>query len=713
MTSNVPNSSCANQMEQPNPDNKVWMRSSSLQRIVQRQWFYPVFLLLVMFITYDLQVFRLGFFWDDWQVVFLSRLNSAAAYWDHFAFDRPLSVWTYLLTVPLLGMRPILWHLLTLVLRWLSVLGFCWALRGLWPTRITHIHWMGLLMAVYPGFSQQPVSVAYSQHFISYALFTFSLGLMVWAIQQPQNYWRNTAAGVVFSLVQLMTMEYFFGLELVRPVMLWFLLHRKGEKLASTTGKVLRHWAPYLLPLAVFGLTRFIFVNQLFPHLEANPPLLLMRMRNQPFTELRNLLQIALQDSINVGLFAWLHPIQPESISLGSSTYLFSWLIGLLAAAAMGGYAWLNTPREAAVDEQEKPFLVQGAVLGLSAVLFSGLPIWTTDRMTTFNAWADRFSLPLMFGVVILVVCFIEWAMQKNNRKYVVFSILAGAAIAAHFRSIDQYRRHWQIQQTYYRQLVWRIPGLETGTAILAPELSFSYVGFYSPGYAINTIYSRDFSPEDLPIWWISASRYIGSNTLPSMQENVPILYTDRNLVFASNTSQALPVTFNHARGCLRVMDPIYRLAPRMSEFDDDLWALSGPQHMDRILPPGENDAVLPAEIFGRQPLEWCYYFEKADLARQFEDWQTVLDLAAEAEASGFGPQNGTEWIPFIEAYARLGQWDAAQEHTLAAAQLTAEMEPALCATWERIQAATDDSPARASALAALEPVLQCRSTTP
>ena len=109
----------------------------------------------------------------------------------------------------------------------------------------------------------------------------------------------------------------------------------------------------------------------------------------------------------------------------------------------------------------------------------------------------------------------------------------------------------------------------------------------------------------------------------------------------------------------------------------------------------------------------WIGSFEKADLARQFEDWQTVLDLAAEAEASGFGPQNGTEWIPFIEAYARLGQWDAAQEHTLAAAQLTAEMEPALCATWERIQAATDDSPARASALAALEPVLQCRSTTP
>lgn len=684
------------------------------QRIVHHAWFYPVFLLLVMFITYDLQIFKLGFFWDDWQVVFLSKLDSPAAYWNHFAYDRPLSVWTYLITVPLLGMRPLLWHLFTLLVRWLSVLGFYWAFRGLWPARVQQVRWMTLLLALYPGFSQQPVSVAYSQHFISYALFTFSLGLMIWSIKRPQRYWRYTIPGVLFSLAQLLTMEYFFGLELVRPVILWMLMREKSEKLSSTAWKVLRYWLPYLLPLLVFALTRFVFSDRLFPLLEANPPLLLIRMKSQPLTELRNLLEIALKDSINVGLFAWLHPIRPENINLSSTASLFSWVLGAFVAVVIGWTFLLGAPSETDGEEtNQRTFIMQGCILGLAAMLFGGLPIWTTDRMTTFNSWSDRFSLPLMFGVVILVVCITEWAIQKKNRKTILLSFLAGIAIAAHFRAIDQYRRHWEIQQMYYQQLVWRVPDMEEGTAIMAPELSFSYVGFYSPGYAINNIYSRDFSPEDLPVWWISASRWIGSNVLPSMKENVPILYTDRNLVFESNTSQGLPITFNHARGCLRVMDPIYRNAPRMSEYDDDLWALSGPEHMDQILPSGENDAVLPVEIFGRQPLDWCYYFEKADLARQFGEWDTVIDLADEAEAGGFSPRNGTEWIPFIEAYARQGNWETSQQRTTDATQLTAEMEPALCATWERIQDATIDSPEREAALAAVQSVLQCKPNTP
>jgi len=684
-----------------------------LQRITQHWLYFPAFVLLIMFITYDLEVFKLGFFWDDWQVVYLSKLATPSAYWDHFVYDRPLSVWTYLVTVPFLGMRPLFWHLFTLLLRWLSVLGFCWAFRGLWPERTQQVRWMGVLLAVYPGFSQMPVSVAYSQHFISYALFTFSLGLMVWAVKRPERYWRYTTPGVLFSLVQLLTMEYFFGLELVRPIMLWILQREKDEKLTRTVGKVLRHWTPYLLPLTVFILYRFVFSAQLFPLLDANPPLLLMRMKSAPVTELFNLLEIAIRDSINVGLFAWLHPIRPENISLDSSASLFSWALGAVMAVLIG-WAFLQTKQPETKEEPDKPdiFILQGCILGLAAMLFGGLPIWTTDRMTTFNSWADRFSLPLMFGVVIVVVCVLEWAVQKKNRRVVVLSFLAGIAIAAHFRSIDAYRRHWEIQQQYYQQLVWRVPDMEEGTAILTPELSFSYVGFYSPGYAINHIYSEDFTSEDLPVWWISTSRWMGSNVFPKMEEDVPIIYTDRNLVFESNTSQGLPITFNHARGCLRVMDPIYEQAPRMSDYDDPMWALTGPQHMDQILPPDGDDAVLPGEVYGQQPVDWCYYFEKADLARQFGEWDTVITLAEEAESGGFSPLNGTEWIPFIEAYARQGDWAAAEQRTLDAVQLTAEMEPALCATWERIAAATEESPERVDTMQRVKSMLQCKAVS-
>ena len=40
--------------------------------------------------------------------------------------------------------------------------------------------------------------------------------------------------------------------------------------------------------------------------------------------------------------------------------------------------------------------------------------------------------------------------------------------------------------------------------------------------------------------------------------------------------------------------------------------------------------------MFGSEPPHlWCYYFEKADLARQLQDWQSVLQLEKQARARG------------------------------------------------------------------------------
>ncbi len=130
---------------------------NKIRTYFERSWFYPLVLLLVMLVAYGLSLARLGFYWDDWQVVYLSRFKDLSVYWNYFLNDRPTSAWTYILTVPLLGMSALRWQLFTLVMRWLSVLGFCWALQGLWPRRTWQIRWMGLLLAVFPGFTQQTV----------------------------------------------------------------------------------------------------------------------------------------------------------------------------------------------------------------------------------------------------------------------------------------------------------------------------------------------------------------------------------------------------------------------------------------------------------------------------------------------------------------------------------------------------------------------------
>lgn len=51
----------------------------------------------------------------------------------------------------------------------------------------------------------------------------------------------------------------------------------------------------------------------------------------------------------------------------------------------------------------------------------------------------------------------------------------------------------------------------------------------------------------------------------------------------------------------------------------------------------------------------WCYYYQRADLARQIGDWEQVSALEAEATRLGFSPSDPLEWIPFLQAQAVLG----------------------------------------------------------
>ena len=65
---------------------------------------------------------------------------------------------------------------------------------------------------------------------------------------------------------------------------------------------------------------------------------------------------------------------------------------------------------------------------------------------------------------------------------------------------------------------------------------------------------------------------------------------------------------------------------------------------------------IPPQDVFGPEPdHDWCYYYEKASLARQQEKWEEVIRLGNEALQNGFSPQDDIEWMPFLQAYARAG----------------------------------------------------------
>ncbi len=672
-------------------------------------WFYPLVLFGVLLATYGYYLPRLGFYWDDWPVVYLSRFEDVSVYWDLFYYIRPLSAWTYVISVPVLGMSPLVWQVFALVQRWVGVLALCAALQGVWPHKTWQVRWMGLLLALFPGFLQQTVSVAYTQHFLTFALFTGSLAGMVWAFRRPERFWLYTIPSLAAALVQMLTMEYFVGLELLRPVLLWFLLRQPEQGRGLTLRRVARAWLPYAAVLGAFVLFRLVFYARLISVPDANPAVLLERAATDPGGALAALLEHAVQDFTHLMINAWTDAIAPETLLFATRQVWLTLAVGLVIAAAAGWMLLRGSmfPPAVAVytPTRRDPAVWQIPLLGGLAVLLGGLPVWITDRQVIVGTWSDRFALAPMVGAVILIVWLVDWISNRRARQTAALVALLALAIATQLRTTSRYAAYWNIMRQYYWQLSWRAPALEKGTAVIGPEMPFALVGDYSIGFALNALYGGKLDSDRPEYWFIEGDRYLGSKTIPDYHADNPIYYELWNVKFEGNTNQNVPVTFNNARGCLRVIDPIYHGVLPMSPGDEDLMVLT---HSN---PAILTDAVnpVPEEIFGKEPArEWCYYYQKADLARDLQDWARISALGEEAAAQGYQAENGAELLPFIQAYAMQGQWEQALEKTRQANGLTENMREPLCALWKRVAADAPQSAGKDAALQAARQEWRC-----
>ena len=96
----------------------------------------------------------------------------------------------------------------------------------------------------------------------------------------------------------------------------------------------------------------------------------------------------------------------------------------------------------------------------------------------------------------------------------------------------------------------------------------------------------------------------------------------------------------------------------------------------------------------------WCYYFQKADLARQFGDWNEVVRLGDTAFKLDDFPNNPVERFVFIEGYAHVGDWKRAVQLSKKSYRVSKEyVGPLLCQLWKRVEAETTTSLERSEAI--------------
>jgi hypothetical protein len=105
---------------------------------------------------------------------------------------------------------------------------------------------------------------------------------------------------------------------------------------------------------------------------------------------------------------------------------------------------------------------------------------------------------------------------------------------------------------------------------------------------------------------------------------------------------------------CVHVFDGNW---PRYSFDENERMRLIGQtSKIQNVLPPGSTPIRPPVLQFGTEPVHgWCYIYQKAELALQLGDDQQVSTLGDEAQAKNLQPADPVEWMPFVQAYAALG----------------------------------------------------------
>jgi hypothetical protein len=672
---------------------------------ISQSRYFPITLFALCLVSFGLLIPWLGFYWDDWPAIWFLHFLGPSGFVDVFASDRPLLGRLFWATTSLLGESTLAWQLFGFTTRWLSALALWWTLRSVWPKHIREVTWVVILFVIYPGFSQQFISVTYSHVFLIQAIFFVSLGIMISAIRKPRWFWLLTSFSIILAAYTMFSLEYYFGLELLRPVLLWIVLGEQIKDRRKRLSRTFIYWIPYLLLMPIFLIWR-IFIQDT-PRGEVQ---IFSKILVKPLAWLIDLLQEIGSDMVQSSVIAWGQTLNFLNLNNFGLLPTLLYIVVVMTVAAVTFFYLYNylkgDSQKSLESSHQNAWAWQAVLIGIFALFIGGWPFWSTNLPIELRFPWDRFTIPMMLGASLLLVGIIDLVLKSHTLKVIILSVLVGLAVGHHYQNANLYRREWNSQKAFFWQLSWRAPEIKPGTMILGSELPFVHFSDNSLTAPFNWTYVADNLLTPMPYLIYAIESRLGNEIQEiSMDQRVDEPY--RATYFTGSTSQAL-VLYHAPPGCVKILDPeIDARLPQKPKYMSEAMALSDLS----LISDTSTPASPPNKIFGPEPEhDWCYYFEKAELARQYGDWTKVVELAEQARQldTRLYEVNAPELLPYIEGYAHLGDWDNAHQLTDEAYQLTFRMERILCSTWQRILQNTPSSPERQSIIKKLGQELEC-----
>lgn len=670
----------------------------------------PWVLLAACILAFGVFLPQLGYYQDDWTFVYNHYVFGDAGIIDFMNVDgRPYTAWIFLLGFRILGYKPLAWQITALLLKWLTGVFIWFSFKAIWPEQGWQNLTAALIFLLYPFFTLQPLAVTYTIHWMGYFLYALSIYLMLQYLVKQQ--WVYVLFSLLTQALSLFTLEYYAGIELLRPLFLWLALGSLQGTSRQKLSATIKLWFPYLVVTIFYFIWRgFIYEA---PSAGRNAPTGLTLLLENPLSALISIGLPAIPDIVLTLVSSWYKILEPEAVDFSRSINRYAFLLGGAGFITLQYYL----SRQKTAEEKCPSASREMFIFGVAALLLGLLPAFAGGYVihTKLAPWNSRFSLGSLFGAALIITSLIDVIVKIPKTRWLIIAALFGLLVGWHLRSANDFRWGWEKQVNFFRQLYLRAPGLEPGTAILSGEEFLIFMGNYATSYGIDLIYENEIHNVEKARksdYWVFSLAEFPSELDEHLQGTPFSIGTDNptpraGISFQGEPEGSIVILFEPEIGhCLWVMRPEYADYKALSQ---PMRQLSSISFIDRIKNAPENpDSFLLKYLYTNPEKDWCYYYQKADLANQYEEWDEVVRLWETAGKNELKPENGFELLPFIEAFAHSGDWETAVAMTKSSQKTARGIDPLLCGIWSDLEAKMPSSESKETAIATVRNELKC-----
>jgi len=610
-------------------------------------------IVLTALLTHGWMIPRLGYYYDDWYMLWSGASRGAGSLIPLFSLDRPFMGVLYSLMYRVIGDSIWGWHLSALFFRIAGGVAFYWILLLAWPKLKNLATLTAMIFVVFPGFLAEPNAATKINHLIGYSAALFSIALTLVSLQTSHPKWKAASLGLALFLMAIYVWlyEYMIGLEVMRVTLVFLALPRAtGERPAASLRKTLHVYLPFLGVIGLFLIWR-VFLFDSSRSATDMRGLAVIYYADFLGMTLRLVFQVV-KDFLSAALFAWF--AQPHRL-LAAAEYgaiLTALLVALLAAALSVVYVFAARKDTDASPSAPSPsvLILSGSLIVLGAVFPVVLSNRSLDLMDAYKSYAlhpSAGALILLLGVLHLV--------KEHFRKMILVVLLALSAATQSLNS-QVWANFWEIQRGFWWQLTWRAPDIRDNALVIGvlPD-GYPFREDYEIWGPLNLIYR----PGPAPYPAVQA-QILTSETMADLLARSFLEPHVRDIYVPRYYSNPLIISQPATGSCIHVIDgklPVY--SPDERAVIEKIGGFSDLDFID----PTASPAVPPPAIFGREPEHgWCFYYQRASLARQTGDWQRIGDLFDAAASAGLKAADSSEYFVFIEGLTNLGRVEDASE---------------------------------------------------